>query len=90
MESGEEFNVDFSTFQYNPMFNYLNVQTMMSLGIYYEVNNGLILVNPDPRKVIDKMPLCNIISSMEESIHNYNINNNEIFMIDYNTYLINF
>ena len=50
MESGEEFNVDFSTFQYNPMFNYLNVQTMMSLGINYEVNNGLILVNPDPLK----------------------------------------
>ena len=39
---------------------------------------------------MEEMPLYNIISSMEESIHNYNIINNEIFMIDYNTYLDRF
>ena len=90
MERGEEFKEDFSTFQYNPMFNYLDVDTKMSLGINYEVNNGLILVNPDPRKALEEMPLCNIVSSMEESIHNYNITNNEIFMINYEAYLERF
>ena len=90
MERGEEFKEDFSTFQYNPMFNYLDVDTKMSLGINYEVNNGLVLVNPDPRKALEEMPLCNIVSSMEESIHNYNITNNEIFMINYEAYLERF
>ena len=68
------------------MFNYLDVDTKMSLGINYEVNNGLILVNPDLKSIRRNafMQHCFI---WEESIHNYNITNNEIFMINYEAYL---
>ena len=86
-EADLEFKEDFSTFNYNAEYNYLDIDTKMSLGIHYEVDNGLILVNPDPRKVLEEMPICNVVSSSEECLFNYNIDNNDIFMMHYDTYL---
>ena len=75
----------FTKLKYLPQFDYLDCKTRVSLGIEYESSLGLELIDPDPKNLTSEIPSVNVIDTQTLTLGSYNITNNEISMMDYNT-----
>ena len=76
----------FTTFKYLPNFDFLECNTRVSLGIYYESSLGIELLDPNPKNMSPDQPAVNVINTDTMTLGYYNIKKNEINMMDFNSY----
>ena len=76
----------FTSFKYLPNFDFLECNTRVSLGIYYESSVGIELLDPNPKNMSPDQLAVNVINTDTMTLGYYNIKKNEINMMDFNSY----